>query len=177
MRYFSNFLLLVLLFISLAPELYAQNNPEKVSTGIEIGNGLSVEILPATYVTVVLNSYEPTEQWVTIPATFETITETKVIQEAYSKLDISPPVYGNDGSIRIAAKAKISEVPAATIEVSKRIVKTPQRVVKRLVPCMCTPQTTRKRTKGEVYIIRNQNGVEIERYENPIKLAEFINAN
>jgi len=31
MRYFSNFLLLVLLFISLAPEVYAQNNPEKVS--------------------------------------------------------------------------------------------------------------------------------------------------
>ena len=111
-----------------------------------------------------------------IPATYETITETVILQEAYSTLKVSPPVYKSDGSVDITAKATVVEVPAITKEVKRRVQKTPPKVVKRLIPSMHTPRAFRKLTKNEIYIIRDSQGTELQRYDDPSKLVDYINS-
>jgi hypothetical protein len=156
-----------------------QATAQSTSNGVEIGKGLFLETVPAVYITVNEKSDPPptSVEWVTIPATFETVTETVVVQKAYSKLEVIPPIYDLDGALNTPARAIVQEVPAVTKQVSRRVVKTPSRVVKRSVPVMCNlPQTRRVISEKAAYIIRNASGEEIERFESPSKVADFINS-
>jgi len=161
------------------PEAHAQNNLSPLPNIIEIGDGLSVETVPAKYITVAKQSDVPPPQkeWVIIPATFETVTETVIVQKADSTLEITPPVYGQDGTGVIPSSARVENVPAVIKQHSRRVVKTPARRVQRLVPVMCNlTRTERKLVKAESYIVRDETGGALKLFETSSEIADYINS-
>ena len=72
----------------------AQISPDSNIETIDIGNALILEISPAKYETYIDNSYCKTfdnkTEWVTIPAVFETITETVIVQNCLLYTSPSP---------------------------------------------------------------------------------------
>jgi len=119
------FTLTLMLFSALhMPSVCAQDTLQKGANIIEIGSGLFVETVPAVYITEEVGCPEKlSEQWVVIPPVFETISETIIIQEAYSSLDIKPPVYNINGSTETAAVATKVDMPAITRELTRRSLK------------------------------------------------------
>ena len=172
---YVTFLLLVA-----APQWSAAQDANDTSNKImDLGNGLVLEIIPAEYVTVSDNTrclkLSNSIEWVTIPATYETVTETVIVQAGYTDVDVSPPVYNFDGSIQLFAKAQIKEIPAVTKQVTLRKVKTPARMVQRTQPVICTPQTRRKLLKSKSYKIKDKSGITLNHFENAESFAEYIN--
>ena len=177
MRYFIYTALLVWLT---APQWStAQISPDSDIETIDIGNALILEISPAKYETYIDNSYCKTfdnkTEWVTIPAVFETITETVIVQKAYTDVEVSPPAYNIDGSIDTAAKAELIEIPAVTRQVTRRVVKTPARQVQRTIPNMCHPGTARRLVKPKTFTIKEEWGTVLEQFETPEALADYLN--
>jgi len=118
----------------------------------------------------------PQAEWVIIPATYETITKTVIVHPAYKKIDISPPVYNSKGKMLTSARAVLEEVAEITREENLRIVKTPSRVVKRIIPDLYHPKLVRKISETAYYVIRDKSGKEVDRYDSPEALAKFLNA-
>lgn len=142
---------------------------------LNLGGGLFLEVVPPEYETVTVDRQEePSEEWVTIPAVFETISETVVIQEGYIYLKVIPAILDDDGSRLEPAQASLIDIPPVTKTVSRRVVKVPARVVKRTVPCMCTPQTRRRKINEAVYVFWDEAGAEIARYDDPLFAMRFI---
>lgn len=167
------------LLLVAAPQWSTAQEANDTSNKImDLGNGLVLEIIPATYETIADNTRceIPSIEWVVIPATFENVTETEIVQPGYTDVDISPPVYNYDGSIQLSAKAKVKETPAVTKQVTRRKVKTQAQVVQRTVPRMCTPQYRRKLLKPKSYKIKDKSGVTLSHFENADSFVEYINA-
>jgi len=177
MRVFTSLTLMALLIQipNVTAESPSDNSPK--SPIIEIGDGLSLETVPAEFVTTWEEDTRPPPQpeWIIIPATYENIPETVTVQAAYTDIDIVPPVYNPDGSMQSPVRAALKEVPAVTREITRRVVKTPSRVEKRVIPDMYHPPLVRKRIKAKSYIIRDQSGAELHRYDNAEELAHFQN--
>jgi len=174
MRYI---LLLIALFLS-SQICSAQSNELEVGTLINLGHGIFLETTSPNYITVLEDPPDyiknGAEELVIVPATYETITETVVVQGAHSELKVTPAIISNDGSIQQKAAASLVNIPEVTKKVSRRVVKTPARAVKRVVPYLYTPRTVRKRVKDTIYIFRNQAGEEIKRYESPVDAMRYI---
>jgi len=119
--------------------------------------------------------YRERLEWVTIPAVFEMVTETIIVQEAYPIVKVNPAHFAADGTLISKATAAIETVPALTKDVARRVVKTPARRVQRLIPNGYHAPTIRKRVAVETYIIRDETGAEIARYEDPVAFADFVN--
>lgn len=158
----------------------AQEANDTRSQTMDIGNELVLEITPAKYENVTDNTrcleLHNAIEWVVIPATFETITETRVVQAGYTDVEIEPPVYNFDGSIQVSAKAKMIEVPAATKQVTRRVVKTPSRVVQRTQPAICGPEMRRKQLKSKSYKIKDKSGITVNHFENAESFADYLNS-
>ena len=168
------------LFLLSAPQwTLAQTAPNSNVESIDIGDALILEISPARYETYIDNSYCKTfdnkTEWVTIPAVFETITETVIVQKAYTDVEVSPPAYNIDGSIDTAAKAELIEIPAVTRQVSRRVVKIPARQVKRTIPNMCHPSAARRLVKPKTFTIKEEWGTVLYHFETPEALADYLN--
>ena len=158
----------------------AQTAPASDVETIDIGNALILEISPAKYESYRDNSNcerirQNSTEWVTIPAVFENITETVIIQKGYTDVKVSPPVYKIDGSIKTAAKAELIEIPAVTKKVSRRKIITPARQVKRAIPLLCTPDTKRRLVKPQTFTIKEEWGTVLEHFETPEALADYLN--
>ena len=171
-------LLIILLFSVLSAS--AQSITETDDTGVivNLGNGIFLETISPKYITSLEDPPDyiknGVEEWVVIPATFETITETVVVEDAHSELKVTPAIIADDGSIRQPAAASLIEMPAVTRVVKHRVVKTPSRVEKRVVPYLYTPPTVRKKVSEAIFIFRDQLGVEIKRFENPADAMRYI---
>ena len=163
---------------SLQSTAFAQTPPE--NNLVTLGNGMIVETIPAKYVTIVGETPEEflkpnAEEWIVIPAVYETVTETIILEEGFSSLKITPAIYSNDGVLLEKAVAIVEHIPPVTRDVSVQVVKTPAKAVKRTIPNRYHPPTLRQRVKDEIYIIRDEKGVEIQRYEDPSALVAFVN--
>ena len=178
MRYF---IFPALMFLLADPQWStAQISPDSDIETIDIGNALILEISPAKYETYIDNSScdalaKNTTEWVTIPAVFETITETVIVQKAYTDVKVSPPAYKTDGSIETAAKAELIEIPAVTKQVTRRVIITPARQVKRLIPNMCHPNTARRLVKPKTFTIKEEWGTVLYHFDTPEALADYLN--
>ena len=86
---------------------------------------------------------EASTELVTIPATYETVTETVVVQEASTQLVTTPAVFETvyeNGIARRVVKtpASVQEraIPAVTKQQTRRVIKTPARVTERTIPAV-----------------------------------------
>lgn len=156
----------------------SQGAVSKASDVVEIGNGLFLETVPARFITMKFDNDASKKEleWVVIPAVYESITETIILKAAFNKLELTPPVYDIDGTTLKPAKAILKEIPAVTKEVTRRIVKIPPKVVKRIVPILDGELTTRKKIKAQTFIIRDNTGKTLKRYDDPAKVAKYINS-
>jgi len=156
----------------------AQSKDSKAGELENLGNGIFLEVIAAKYVTVIADTPEgvesSSEEWVVIPATFETITKTIVIQDPYFELQVTPVTLAEDGAVLQSAQASLIEIPAVTKTISRRVVKTPSRVVKRTIPSTYNPGTRRKKVSEAAYVFRDEKGTEIKRYEDPLFAMRFI---
>jgi len=135
------------------------------STGGEygIGEGWTIELLPAEYETVIeditpgspiageLPVINPEYEWVkddyedgsgdpmesfefiTIPAEFMTVTETVLVNPEKTEYYLTEAVSNSDGSIAGPRSVRSRQVPAVTREMERKVVKTPKRFVERKV--------------------------------------------
>ena len=177
MRILVHLSLALALAFSAGGGVFAQVETPDTQALIPLENGYFLEVIPAKYVTVLGRAEEPEEQpleWITIPAVFETVTETKIVQDAFMDIDITPAVSAEDGTVIEAAKLAMKEVPAVTREVSRRVVKTPARRVQRKMPALCNlPQSRRERVTSKIYVLYDADKSELARYEN---VADFMAA-
>ena len=172
------FFLVFGLILGFAQVSFAQVETPGASEIVSLEKGYFLEVIAAKYVTVLKSSVDIEDQpleWITIPAVFETVTETHVVQEAYTDLDVTPAVLAEDGSVIEATKIAMKEFPAITKQVSRRAVKTPAKLVQRNMPPLCNlPQARRELVAPKVYILRDTDQVEIGRYEDPEELLATI---
>lgn len=142
-----------------------------------IGEGWSIELLPAEYETVfdVVTLGHPTAsslisipaeyEWVkdnradqsdepimvrklvTTPAEFMTITENIVLQPKSSGYYLTDTTYHSDGSIGTPKTVKLRVIPAEVRQVERRVMKTPARTIERMVPV--------ERRKGYRRVVKN----------------------
>jgi len=178
MRYLAIFIWVSIVFVSFKSSAFAQMTVK--NNFVKLGNGFVVETIPAEYVTVVGTTPEAflkpnAEEWIVIPAVYDTVTETIIIEEGYSSLKMTPALYSGDGQLLKKATALVEDTPAVTTDVTLQVVKTPAKAVKRTIPNRYHPPTFRKRVKDEIYIVRNVQGVEIARYDDPAAFAAFVN--
>jgi len=156
----------------------AQSNDMEAHARIYLGHGIFLKTIPPKYITVVEDTPDfiknGSEELIVIPATYETITETVVVQDAYSELRVSPAIIADDGSILQPAVASLVDIPEVTRTVQHRVMKTSPRVIKRIVPYHYTPKTIRKKVSEAIFIFRNQAGEEIRRYENSADALHYI---
>jgi len=179
MMYRSNFTRVfapILLCLFSASAMAAAAQDADVAALTNLGNGVFLEVEPAKFVTFVEETPEwmKQPQWVTIPATFETINETITVQEAYSELKLTPATFADDGSLLQSAQASLIDIPTVTKTITRRVMKTPPRVVRRTVPNMYHPPTRRKKVREALYVFRDEAGTEIARYEDPLFAMRFI---
>ena len=158
----------------------AQSSPNSNIKTIDIGNALILEINPEKYETYVDSSYcdelhKNTFEWVTIPAVTENRNETLIVQDAYTDVKVSPPVYNADGSMETAAKADLIEIAAVTKQVTRRVIITPARQVKRKIPNMCHPSTARRLVKPKSFTIKEEWGTVLYHFDTPEALADYLN--
>lgn len=173
------YLIYMSLLLVAAPEwsIAQQVNDTHSSEFMDIGNELVLEIIPVKYETVLDDSRNPYSlEWVVIPATYKTITETKIVVPSYKDVEIVPPIYNPDGSILVFAKALVKEIPAITKQVSRRVVDKPSQVVQRKVPILIKTETHRRLSKPKSYKIKDKSGVTLNHFENAESLAEFLNS-
>lgn len=173
------FTLFFSLFLGFAQAAYAQNAPENRGELIPLENGYFLEIIPAKYVTRTKtpdNIKNRPKEWILIPATYEMINETIVVQDAYSVLDVVPAVRAENGQVIQAAKLSLKEIPAVTREVTRRVVKTPAKPVYMQMPGTWRDQTVREEISEASYILFDDAQVEIARFNAPedvlAKIAE-----
>ena len=94
-------------------------------------------------------------QYVTIPATYETVSETIVVQEASAELVTIPAAYETVQETVVAQEASTEIViingrpmerviPAVTKQINRRVVKTPARTTERTVPAVTKVETRRR---------------------------------
>lgn len=173
---------IILLVISInllfwAQAASAQSKDTKAGELVNLGNGIFLEVVPPEYMTFLGETpeyYKNSEEWVIIPATYETITKTIIIQEGYSELQVIPASIADDGSRLEPAKASLVEVPAITKAETHRVVRTPSRAVKRTIPNLYHPSTRRKKVSDAIYIFRDGSGIEVARYDDPLFAMRFI---
>jgi len=148
---------------------------------IDLGNALILEINPEKYETYFDSSYcdelhKNTFEWVTIPAVTENRNETLIVQDAYTDVKVSPPVYNADGSMETAAKADLIEIAAVTKQVTRRVIITPARQVKRLIPNLCHHDIARRLVTPKSFTIKDKFGVILNQFETPEALADYLNS-
>ena len=178
MRYFIYTALLV--WVATPQWSMAQSSPNSDIKTIDIGNALILEINPEKYETYVDSSYcdelhKNTFEWVTIPAVTENRNETLIVQDAYTDVKVSPPVYNADGSMETAAKADLIEIAAVTKQVTRRVIITPARQVKRLIPNLCHHDIARRLVTPKSFTIKDKFGVILNQFETPEALADYLN--
>ena len=178
MRYFIYTALLV--WVATPQWSMAQSSPNSDIERIDIGNALVLEISPEKFESYIDNSSCDTYaknavEWVTIPAVFETITETLVVQKAYTDVKVSPAAYKADGSIETAAKAELIEIPAVTKQVTRRVIITPARQVKRLIPNLCHHDIVRRLVTPKSFTIKEEWGTVLYHFDTPEALADYLN--
>ena len=170
-----------LIYLSLSFLIMAPAWSQAQDASIDIGDGLVLEVIPSQYETVQDTScsdrhaQSPTE-WVVVPATFESITETVIVQEAYTDVKITPIIYNSNGSVKTAAKAKMIEIPAVSKQVTRRVIKTPSKIVQRILPNTCSFRMKRRLKKSKSYKIKDKSGITLNHFENAESLAEFLNS-
>ena len=151
---------------------------EAVPELIPLEGGYFLEISPAQY--EIRQAELPDhlknrpKEWITIPAVFETITETIIVQDAYTDLKVVPAVRSDDGAVLKAAELSLEPVPAVTRKVTRRVVKTPARQVFMRVPQMISFRAERVRVSEKAYILLDAEQVEIGRFETPEALLAAI---
>lgn len=174
---FYEFVLTMMLAFSVTSFSNAGEIHPETTRYSDIGNGLTLEIIPAEFATFVEGYNSPRDiEWVLIPATYETIIETVIVKPAHKVLDLTPPLYDEAGVLKTPARAKVTEIAAVTREKRRRVVKTPARAVKRIIPVLDGHSIVRKQIKPETYIIRNKDGLIIRGFDDPVELANFLNA-
>ena len=130
-----------------------------------IGEGWSIELIPATYKTVtetVISRVPNFEnrvplmpavyEWIlestvddrptadkivklkTIPAIYETRTETIIEEVAKIEYYLTDTLYDTDGSVITPATVQLRNIPAVTIEEKRRVVVSPLRMEKYYIP-------------------------------------------
>lgn len=168
------------LILGFAQASFAQVGASDSTENIQLENGYTLEITPAKYQTFAGETPEhilnPPPEWIVIPATFEMITETEIVQAAYTDLKVISAELAKDGSVLRPTQLSLEEVPAITREVTRRIVKTPSRVVKRSVPVLYHPPAVRKQVQAKLFVLRDAEQVEIGRYEDPEEILAAIEA-
>lgn len=178
MRFLTYLIFLTFVFQAHLMQASAQSLIVDGTETVEIGNGLFVDILPAKFKTMVSDDPGPSSEpdWVIIPATYETIIETIIIQEAYKDVEIFPPTYALNGSMTTPAIAILQEVPAITKQIERRVVKTPSRVVKRVIPHLYHPPIIRRKIEDEIYIVKDSKGKELQRFKEASAFADYMNS-
>lgn len=129
-----------------------------------IGEGWSIDLLPAKYENITetlkvgdpisppLKTIPPEYEWikedsedlngeavmtltfVTLPAEYETVTETVIVEAAKTKYYLSDTIYNSEGRVVTPRRVKRWLIPAVTEERERRVVKTPERTVERIIP-------------------------------------------
>ena len=172
------FLIYVSFCLSLASAATAQSVPSDTQALVPLENGYFLDVIPAKYITVSKSKVDVEDQpleWVTIPAVFETITETEIVQDGYTDLNITPAIFAQDGSVVETAKLAMKEVPAIRKQVSRRVVKIPARRVQRQAAPLCNlPQIRRELVTPKTYVLYDTAQVELARYENAAELMAAI---
>jgi uncharacterized protein YggE len=109
--------------------------------GAIINSGPNVDLvsIPAVYETVseTVVVQPASVEYVTIPPTYETVTETVTTQEASTELIVIP------ATAYSPARVEERVIPAVTKQVSRRVVKTPASTVERIIPAVTKQQTRR----------------------------------
>ncbi|MGB0907732.1 MAG: hypothetical protein ACPGVT_09575 [Maricaulaceae bacterium] len=164
-------------FFSIAiPSFASSNVTHKIQ---DIGGGLSlITVLPVFETVRDETSCPkfPKEEWVEVPAVYETYMDTEVAQYAYRTLDVTPPEYDGAGRLKNLAKAEWKDIPAVTREVPRHRVKTPATVKKRVIPSVCKTVTKRVMKSPTVYLIKTDLGIIIQSYSDQEDLADFLNS-
>lgn len=173
---FYAFVLMMMLALSLTSFSSAGEVHSKRTRYTDIGHGLTLETIPAEFETFMEDHVPREAEWILIPATYETIIETVTVKPAYKTLELTPPIYDEAGALKTPAKAKITEIAAVTREKRHRVVKTPARPVKRVIPVLDGHSFVRKQIKPETYIIRNKDGLIVRGFDDPVDVANFLNA-
>ena len=142
-----------------------------------IGEGWSIEIIPAVYETltevIIVHGMTPLillpaeYEWVrdtgqdfsdqpetltelvTIPAEYETITEIIVSEPARTEYYLTEPVYMLDGTVITPAAVKAQNIPAVTKEEPRRVVRTAERTETRTIP-----NSPLERINGNVRVVK-----------------------
>lgn len=151
-----------------------------------LGGGLYLQSVPPQFV-FVMETLAPAPQqaeWVRIPATYETLSETVEVEPARETLkiiragDISDGASGGTSTdaIDTLARAEVFIVPAVIREQKRRVVKTPARWVERILPDMRHPKTIRKKVRDDYYIVRDGQGNIVQEFASAKELALFLNA-
>lgn len=112
-----------------------------VQTGAVINSGPTTELIsvPATFETVneTVVVQPASVEYVSIPPVYETVTETVVVQEASTELVVIP------ATAYSPARTTERTVPAKTSTVNRRVIRTPASTVERTVPAV-TKQVARR---------------------------------
>jgi len=150
------------------------------SWSYDIGDGLVLVQTPPQYKTIADNTRcEPLlnaiERGAT-PAISETKTETIIIQEGSVEVAVTPIKYKRDGSVRTAAKVRISKIPSVSKQVTYPAVVTPSGDAQRESSVRCRPIPRRVIWTPATYRIKDKSGATIKDFETAEALAEYINS-
>ncbi|PHR55823.1 MAG: hypothetical protein COA43_14990 [Robiginitomaculum sp.] len=154
-----------------------QKHSELAHKITDLGNGLYMETIPAKYGTFISSEKAPlpTEEWVRIPAVYETMTKTITVNEAYTSIDIKSAKFNSDHSLKALARAELIVIPAVTQDVTQRVIKTHAKWQKRIIPSLYHPPTIRKQINPAHYIIRNKENEIVQEFSDIRALADFLN--
>ena len=108
---------------------YVNDAPAPTAGPEKIG-GLTLEEVPAVTGD---RTKETTVEYIEIPAEYETVTETVVVQEATTELVTIPPTFNPDGTIATPARTTERTIPSVSKTETRRRIKTPARTVERIV--------------------------------------------
>jgi len=96
-----------------------------------------------------------------IPATFETETETVIVQEGFMSVVVTPMTYHKNGSVKREAKA--------------RLLRTPEVEARRKFNIKCKPITRRIIVTPATYKIKDESGATIKDFKTAEAVAVYIN--
>ncbi|MGB0907733.1 MAG: hypothetical protein ACPGVT_09580 [Maricaulaceae bacterium] len=148
----------------------------------DIGGGLYLVTVPPVYETVSYSiggvqcdGITPiVEEWFLIPATYKTVTETKIIAASRTEIEIIDPIYDDKGVLLKTARASVKAIPAVTKEITRKIMLTPARPEKRYVPQMCQDKIKSIIRDPKYYLVKDDAGKIIRTFRNDGNLLAYL---
>ena len=156
----------------------------------QLAGGYTMEIVPGEYVSIPAEYETVTEtvvvqeasgQLITTPPEFETVTETILVMEGFTETVIIPPTYNADGTIATRVRTEERDVPPVYKTISRRRVKKPAGTEERVVPPVTKMQTRRvkkpaRTVQTQKFILRKPDGSVVREFASAEEYAQYQRA-